>query len=815
MHKRAKADAEYAATLGKINSQTAREMAGVGSDSIVVQTWNGVLEAMDSIQKRLHYSYKQVEDTLLHTIDQLIKDKRGAKRAYDTSRSRLDEEYRESCNHVQGCRRDYRQNLQLTEAAKRKLEQAQLKSAVKSSEIEKLRSKFVSCADKLHQCHNEYTLAVLNANAHLHHYHKSMLPFCLNTLQERMEHLVSQWRGGLEEYARTMDMSQMYQESFGKVFANLQKLNPQEEYAELIQENKSDCDVELFVFDASLLQDYCSPKVEATKMSINNLTYDNLKAELSKMEQRLEEYAKQHAEKEEKCRELKEQDTPTEDPDAEVLQAVQLSNLQAELRHLDCKMEREKIKVSRLKEDLKEIRGSPPLFDPLGCVVTPDPASNDKNEPEGDKEKDRKKKGFTLFGSHSSLPTQTKTSAKDVRASPERNEDALSDTGSNYEEVSNETRVEDEGWFYANMERKEADMKCKSPGDYLVRYSSKQNRYVLSVNWAGQGKHFVIQEACDEESKEIKYRLESRNFDSVKELLDYHVSSQTPVTKGSGALLIKAIVKFDKWALKHADVKMGKKLGKGAFGDVWEAVLKGQKVAVKTCRSTDDGMPEKEKFLQEAEILKQYEHPNIVKLIGVSWDTEPVLIVMELMPGGSLLDYLRKKAAQMSKGKLLHMSIDACSGMEYLESKNCIHRDLAARNCLVGENDIVKISDFGMSREQDDGIYTVHSGGSRQIPIKWTAPESLNCGTYTSASDVWSFGVLLWEVYSSGSAPYPGMSNTEAKNQVDSGYRMPPPPGCPKEVHSIMNRCWMYEPEDRPNFTGVLEMLKALEGTMK
>ena len=127
------------------------------------------------------------------------------------------------------------------------------------------------------------------------------------------------------------------------------------------------------------------------------------------------------------------------------------------------------------------------------------------------------KKGFTLFGSHSSLPTQTKTSAKDVRASPERNEDALSDTGSNYEEVvsltqiillfiyiyfdyffqSNETRVEDEGWFYANMERKEADMKCKNPGDYLVRYSSKQNRYVLSVNWAGQGKHFVIQEACD------------------------------------------------------------------------------------------------------------------------------------------------------------------------------------------------------------------------------------------------------------------------------------------------------------------------------
>ena len=180
--------------------------------------------------------------------------------------------------------------------------------------------------------------------------------------------------------------------------------------------------------------------------------------------------------------------------------------------------------------------------------------------------------------------------------------------------------------------------------------------------------------------------------------------------------------KGDKWALHHNDIKIGKKLGKGAFGDVFEAELKGQKVAVKTCRSTD--VPDKEKFLQEADILKQYDHLNIVKLIGIAWDDEPVLIVMELMPGGSLLDYLRKKSGSMPKGKMLHMSIDACSGMEYLESKGCIHRDLAARNCLVGDNDIVKISDFGMSREED--VYI--SRGPRQIPIKWSAPEvGLTC----------------------------------------------------------------------------------------
>ena len=143
-------------------------------------------------------------------------------------------------------------------------------------------------------------------------------------------------------------------------------------------------------------------------------------------------------------------------------------------------------------------------------------------------------------------------------------------------------------------------------------------------------------------------------------------------------------------------------------------------MAVKTCRN--DAMQDMDKFLKEAEILKQYEHPNIVQLIGVCAEKDPIYIIMELMPGGAFLDFLRKKGAHQTKKKLCKMCIDAAAGMEYLESKNCIHRDLAARNCLVGEEDIVKISDFGMSREEEGGIYMV-SSGTRQIPIKWTAPE--------------------------------------------------------------------------------------------
>ena len=220
-----------------------------------------------------------------------------------------------------------------------------------------------------------------------------------------------------------------------------------------------------------------------------------------------------------------------------------------------------------------------------------------------------------------------------------------------------------------------------------------------------------------EESKEKEYFFESMTFGSIRALLDFHVNSQTPITMVSGTLVMNPVLKDDKWLVMPDQIKKIQDLGKGAFGEVYEAEFKGQRVAVKACRSTD--AVEKDRFFLEIDILKRYDHPNIVKLIGYCWIPEP-LIVMELMPGGSLLKYLKKRGSNLSNGKLVRMSIDACCGMKYLETKSCIHRDLAARNCLVGENDIVKISDFGMSHD-DCESYQIQS--TRQIPIKWTAPE--------------------------------------------------------------------------------------------
>ena len=224
------------------------------------------------------------------------------------------------------------------------------------------------------------------------------------------------------------------------------------------------------------------------------------------------------------------------------------------------------------------------------------------------------------------------------------------------------------------------------------------------------------------EKKETEYFLESQHFSSIRFLLEFHLNSRIPVTQTSGVLLVQPVIDNDsKWLIKPEEIKRVRDLGRGASGEVYEAEWKGQRVAVKRCRSTD--AMEKDRFFKEVEILKHYDHPNIVKLIGFCWNTEP-LIVMELMTGGSLLTYLKKHSGSLSNGKLLRMSIDTCCGMKYLETKSCIHRDLATRNCLVGENDIVKISDFGMSHD-DCESYQIQS--RKQIPIKWTAPEVRIC----------------------------------------------------------------------------------------
>ncbi|GLD58406.1 tyrosine-protein kinase Fes/Fps-like protein [Lates japonicus] len=358
-------------------------------------------------------------------------------------------------------------------------------------------------------------------------------------------------------------------------------------------------------------------------------------------------------------------------------------------------------------------------------------------------------------------------------------------------------------WYHGAIPRLEVQQLLKSDGDFLVRKSQEKQGYVLSVQWDGSCKHFLIQ------NTDNLYRLDGQGFPSIPLLIHHLISSRQHITKKADIVLKKPVLK-DKWVLEHDDIILGQLIGRGNFGEVYSGRLRSDNtpVAVKSCK--ENLAPEhKSKFLMEARILKQYDHPNIVKLIGVCTQKQPIYIIMELVQGGDFLSFLRHEGHSLRPKMLVKMTENVAAGMEYLESKKCIHRDLAARNCLVAENNVVKISDFGMSRQQDDGVYSAE-GGLRQIPVKWTAPEALNYGRYTTESDVWSFGVLLWETFSMGMTPYTSMTNQQTRDEVERGYRMLAPHGCPVEISRIMNNCWQYDARNRPSFKKIRTELSAI-----
>ncbi|KAL4635941.1 ephrin type-B receptor 1-B-like [Arapaima gigas] len=265
-----------------------------------------------------------------------------------------------------------------------------------------------------------------------------------------------------------------------------------------------------------------------------------------------------------------------------------------------------------------------------------------------------------------------------------------------------------------------------------------------------------------------------------------------------------------------SSVKIEEVIGAGEFGEVYKGHLKlaGKReicVAIKTLKA---GYSDKQRqdFLSEASIMGQFDHPNIIHLEGVLTKSRPVMIVTEFMENGALDSFLRQNDGRFTVIQLVGLLRGIASGMTYLSEMNYVHRDLAARNILVNGNLVCKVSDFGLSRylqdDTSDPTYTSSLGG--KIPVRWTAPEAITYRKFTSASDVWSYGIVMWEVMAFGERPYWDMSNQDVINAIEQDYRLPPPMECPTALHQLMLDCWQKERSARPHFSDIVTTLDKL-----
>ncbi|XP_076368276.1 LOW QUALITY PROTEIN: tyrosine kinase receptor Cad96Ca-like [Tachypleus tridentatus] len=283
-----------------------------------------------------------------------------------------------------------------------------------------------------------------------------------------------------------------------------------------------------------------------------------------------------------------------------------------------------------------------------------------------------------------------------------------------------------------------------------------------------------------------------------------------------------------KWEFPRHHLRFLGILGEGCFGQVWkcEALNIDNKdgaciVAVKTLKE-HASEKEKKDLLSELEVMKLLDpHPNVVTLWGCCTERDPLFVIMEYVMGGKLQSYLRESRAERFYGNLhgtsrhltsrdlTSFAYQVTKGMEYLSTKRIIHRDLAARNILVDENKTCKVADFGFARDVIvNHVYERKSEG--RLPIRWMAPESLFDNIFTTKTDVWSFGILMWEIVTLGSTPYPGMAAAEVMRRVRDGYRLEKPDHCKREMYNIMHYCWDSDPKERPSFSELVCLLDKL-----
>jgi len=296
---------------------------------------------------------------------------------------------------------------------------------------------------------------------------------------------------------------------------------------------------------------------------------------------------------------------------------------------------------------------------------------------------------------------------------------------------------------------------------------------------------------------------ELRRFDTVHSTTSYRTT-----------LAVTSAVTADTFI---SGVKFGTAIGKGAFGEVFKGAWQGSEVALKAVMpaglSVEAAAKADAELKAEIGTLQQMRHPNVLNVFGLYHRDQDSTdyIVTEFMPEGSLESLLRSdQGKRMSTTDMTAVALQVAAGMQHVHKKGVVHRDLASRNVLIEKkrNDafLAKVADFGMARAEENA-----DEAADKWPLKWMAPETTGEVGFSTASDVWAFGVLMWEIFSRGEVPYKGMSNRDAFNAVrDEQYRLPQPHGCPDDMYALMLLCWSEDPKQRPSFDALTKRLEAV-----
>ncbi|EYB93424.1 hypothetical protein Y032_0182g882 [Ancylostoma ceylanicum] len=378
-------------------------------------------------------------------------------------------------------------------------------------------------------------------------------------------------------------------------------------------------------------------------------------------------------------------------------------------------------------------------------------------------------------------------------------------------------------YFHGALMDQDADNMLQNEGDFLIqsRHSSGsvRQRLVIAIRTKDAIKRIDLRRG------ESGIRLGGKTFGNLKKLVDYY-SKEPIVLQGGEELLLKKAVPKGKYQLVHSDVRLLKKIGSGAYGTVYRGQLlreNNKVIAVKRIDSEGTDDQALAEMMKEARAMQLNEHKHIVKFYGFIVDRMPYLLVMEYCDGGSVEDKLRAHPKKITIPKRVDMCTQGSYGLEYLHSRDCIHRDIATRNCLIDKG-IVKLADFGMCRATT--VYKIDL--SKPLNVRWLAPEVWRNGETRYNTDIYAYGVMLWEMfeipYNSPYAEWKAYTvkvrqpsarswlqwkiQQQIQQKVMAGYRMPPPPAMPEEMVVIMELAWNHDPEKRPDATNLRKLLE-------